>query len=82
MTTVDNGSLVITGSADCSIRIWDLQSPPSSQTTQLHEGNVLTRLREVDGQPRGVTAGHGEGPRPGCKDSRGKGALQEFVSSQ
>ena len=42
MTTVDNGSLVITGSADCSIRIWDLQSPPVSQTTQLHEGNVLT----------------------------------------
>ena len=42
MTTVDNGSLVMTGSADCSIRIWDLQSSPVSQTTQLHEGNVLT----------------------------------------
>ena len=35
----DEGSLAITGSADCSIRIWDLQSPPVSQMT-FHQGDV------------------------------------------
>ena len=38
-TMADEGSLAITGSADCSIRIWDLQSPPVSQMT-LHQGDV------------------------------------------
>lgn len=38
----DSGNLAITGSADFSIRIWDLKSPPVSQTTRYHETDTLT----------------------------------------
>lgn len=37
----DGGNLAITGSADFSIRIWDLKSPPVSQTTRYHETDTL-----------------------------------------
>lgn len=38
----DGGNLAITGSDDSSIRIWDLKSPPVSQTTKYHHGDTLT----------------------------------------
>ena len=41
-STSDGGSLAITGSADFSIRIWDLKSPPVSHTTRYHEGDTTS----------------------------------------
>ena len=38
----DGGNLAITGSADSCIRIWDLKSPPVSQTSKFHDGDTLT----------------------------------------
>ena len=38
----DGGNLAITGSDDSSICIWDLKSPPVSQTTKYHHGDTLT----------------------------------------
>ena len=38
----DGGALAITGSADNCIHIWDLASPPVSQTTKFHASDTLT----------------------------------------
>ena len=38
----DGGNLAITGSADSCIYIWDLKSPPVSQTSKYHDSDTLT----------------------------------------
>ena len=38
----DGGNLAITGSADSCICIWDLKSPPVSQTSKYHNSDTLT----------------------------------------
>ena len=38
----DEGRLVITGSEDQRVRIWDLETPPTPQTTKILAGNVRT----------------------------------------
>lgn len=38
----DGGNLAITGSADSCVYIWDLKSPPVSQTSKYHNSDTLT----------------------------------------
>ena len=41
-STTDGGALTFTGAADHCIHIWDLKSPPPTQTTKFHASDTLT----------------------------------------
>ena len=41
-TIADAGKLAITGSADHSLRVWDILSPPVTQTTRLHSDDITS----------------------------------------